>query len=328
MVPSLTRPRGRTVDLPRLEIVLTATSARRSAASAALLAIAVTVAGCAPSDQQPAAPSVAPAPAAPPTAAVPPADPSASPPPTAPEAAPLGTVPPPWLGTRVLPRVATGFGEVRRTPPALRERRFTLPDRLPPLPGDGFAARVADPAPARVIRRSTWEPACPVAADELAWVRATFRGFDGERHTGELLVGSAYAEDVVDVLRALWDADFPLEEMRITTRAELDLPPTGDGNNTGAFVCRPVRGATTWSEHAYGRAIDINPFQNPYVRDTDAGRVVLPELASAYLDRDRDAPGMVTADGPVVAAFRAIGWGWGGDFRALKDWQHFSSTGR
>ncbi|MDP9821083.1 M15 family metallopeptidase [Nocardioides massiliensis] len=298
----------------------------RRAAAAAALGLAVLITGCTgtaptpPSASTPtSAPTPTPDPTVQPTAPVP-ESPTAQPAP--------GTVPPDWLGTRVLPRAATGFGEVRRTPRELRNRRFTLPDTVAPLPGDGFASRVVDPAPQRVLRRSTWDPACPIGADELAWVRVAFRGFDGERHTGELLVASDVADDLVEVFGALFAADFPLEEMRVTTKREQTLPPTGDGNNTTAFNCRPVRGQTSWSEHAYGRAVDINPFHNPYVRETDAGLVVLPERAAAYVDRSRRAPGMVHADGPVVAAFRAIGWGWGGDYRSLKDYQHFSATGR
>jgi hypothetical protein len=233
-----------------------------------------------------------------------------------------GATPPPWLGTRVLPEGPDGYAEPRPTPPELRTRRFTLPDTLPPLPGRGFASRV-DPVPDAVLRRSTWEPACPVAAQDLRWVRVTFWGFDDRRHTGELLLNERVADDLVGVFRALWQARFPLEELRITTRAELDAPPTGDGNNTGAFVCRPVTGGTSYSEHAYGLAVDVNPFQNPYVRDD----LVLPELATAYLARGRRAPGMVRLGGPVVRAFAAIGWEWGGEYRSLKDWQHFSLTG-
>lgn len=242
-----------------------------------------------------------------------------TPSPTADVPAP-GTVPPSWLGTRELPEDATGL----TTPPALRNRRFTLPDALPALPGKGFRAKVSDPAPPEVIARSTWHASCPVAADELAWLRLTFRGFDGDRHTGELLVHSSAADDLVQVFRDLWRADFPMEQMTITTAEELDAAPTGDGNNTGAFTCRPVTGGTTFSEHASGLAVDINPFQNPYVK----GGVVLPELATSYLDRDRIRAGMITADGPVVRAFARIGWGWGGSWRTLKDLHHFSANNR
>ncbi len=239
-----------------------------------------------------------------------------------------GTTPPPWLGTRVLPEAENGFGEVRPTPPALRTRRFTLPDTLPALPGRGYAARITDPAPDAVLARSTWRPGCPVGREELAWLRVTFRGFGGARHTGELLVNGAVAADLRRVFRDLWRARFPLEQMAITPAEALDAPPTGDGNGTGSFVCRPVTGGSSFSQHAYGLAVDVNPFQNPYLRGRGPDRVVLPELASAYLDRSRRAPGMIHDDGVVVRAFGRIGWAWGGDYRTLKDWQHFSASGR
>jgi hypothetical protein len=70
--------------------------------------------------------------------------------------------------------------------------------------------------------------------------------------------------------------------------------------------------------------VDLNPFQNPYHRDD----LVLPELASAYLDRDWPRPGMVRPDGPAVRAFASVGWEWGGAWSTLKDYQHFSIDGR
>ena len=224
----------------------------------------------------------------------------------------------------MLPRTADGFGQVRPTPPELVERRFTLPDQLPALPGDGFASRVTTPPPSTVLARSTWRRGCPVAATELSWVRLTFWGFDRRRHTGELLVHRSAAEALVDVFGRLYTTRFPIEEMRITRLDELDAPPTGDGNNTGVFACRPTTGGSSYSQHAYGLAVDVNPFQNPY----EKGEVVLPELASSYLDRNRVRPGVITAGGAVVRAFASIGWEWGGDWRTLKDYQHFSRNGR
>jgi len=235
----------------------------------------------------------------------------------------LGTRPPAWLGTRVLPREAHGYGRVEPTPPELRTRRFTLPDEIAELPGRGFASRVQR-APASVIARSTWSKGCPVAASQLSWIRMTFWGFDDRRHTGEMLVNAAVADDVVRVFAELYAARFPLEQMHITTKAERDAEPTGDGNNTAAFNCRPAIGSTAYSQHAYGLAVDVNPFQNPYLK----GDLVLPELASAYADRSRTAPGIIHPGGVVTRAFASVGWGWGGSWHALKDYQHFSRSGR
>ena len=264
-----------------------------------------------------------------------PRSPAASPTPAAPSRTPqahvsgrpvLGGAPPPWLGKRVLPRTADGFGEVRPTPPELVQRRFTLPDRLPALPGTGFASRVTTPAPAAVIARSTWKQGCPVAATDLSWVRLTFRGFDGRRHTGELLVNRSAAGRAGERV-----------PRRSTPRGSRSRrcgspAPTSSTRRRPATGTTPApstagrrRAATSYSQHAYGLAIDVNPFQNPYSK----GDLVLPELASAYLDRglgatrddhrrtDRSSGRSTRSAGPGAAPGSS-----------LKDCQHFSRNGR
>ena len=95
-------------------------------------------------------------------------------------------------------------------------------------------------------------------------------------------------------------------------------------NNTSAFNCRKKTGGKSWSEHSYGAAIDVNTIQNPYVR----GARVLPPAGRPYVDRDPTVPGLIVAEGAVVKAFRDIGWKWGGHWRSLKDYQHFSASGK
>lgn len=242
-----------------------------------------------------------------------------------PEPAPEPTAdpfaPPEWIGSRVLPARPDGLGEVRDTPPELVDRRFRPPTGSPVE--DGFTASVV-PVSADVAARSTWTAQCPVALDSLRYLTMTYRGFDGGTYAGEMIVHETVAEDVVAVFERLYAAEYPIEEMRVVRADELDAPPTGDGNNTTAFVCRATTLSESWSQHAYGLAIDVNPFHNPYLR----GDAVLPELSSAYLDRDRVLPGMIHAGDVVVEAFAAIGWGWGGAWNSLKDWQHFSQNGR
>lgn len=235
---------------------------------------------------------------------------------------PLGVSPrPAWLGTRALPVDAQGLGIATRTPKVLRDRRLATIDLLPPPPrGFSFSS---GPIPAGVLRRSTWHKGCPVPTSELTYLRMSFWGFDERRHTGEMIVHDEVASDVITVFRKLYRVRWPIEEMRVTARRELDLPPTGDGNNTTAFVCRNARLSSEWSEHASGRAIDINPFHNPYVNDA----VTIPELAIAYRARGWDRPGMIRHDSVVTKAFAAIGWGWGGEWWSAKDWMHFSLSG-
>ncbi|GFJ81397.1 hypothetical protein Phou_055770 [Phytohabitans houttuyneae] len=273
------------------------------------------VAGCSGGPPPGPRPSGPPAPTASPTTRAP------SPSPTTTRIG-NATPAPRWLGTRVLPVGPNGFPAARDTPPELRNRSIITVDDLPPPPDGRFHATV-EAVPAGVLARSSWTKACPVAASDLRYLTVGFRGFDGRAHTGELLVNARAADDMVAVFGRLFAANFPIERMRISSATDMDAPPTGDGNTTEAFACRPVRGNTAWSQHAYGLAVDVNPFQNPYHK----GRVVLPELATAYLDRAKARPGMVRPRGPVVRAFAAVGWKWGGDYRSLKDYMHFSATG-
>lgn len=222
----------------------------------------------------------------------------------------------------MLPLRPDGFGEIQPTPPEMVDRRFTSPDHLPPPPDDVFRS-TNGPVPVEVVARSTWREECPVTLDELAYLTVTFWGFDQRAHTGELLVNAAVADQLVLVFQSLYEQRFPIEEMRIVRMEELDAPPTGDTNLTSVFECREATGGTSWSQHAFGLAVDVNPFHNPYLR----GEVVLPELAGAYTDREDIRPGMIVEGDGVVEAFAGIGWTWGGDWRTLKDWMHFSLSG-
>jgi hypothetical protein len=230
---------------------------------------------------------------------------------------------PTWLGTRVLPLGPDGENALpQATPPELSNRRLATPDALPPPTDDSFSFAIG-PVPDDVLARSTWTDDCPVGREDLRYLTLSHYGFDGGLHTGELIVNQRVAEDIVDVFAALHAARFPIEQMRVITQEDLDAPPTGDGNETTGFVCRPAVGSASWSQHSYGLAVDINPFHNPYLK----GDLVLPELATDYIDRDRILPGMVLDGDVVVEAFTGIGWSWGGDWRSLKDWMHFSESG-
>lgn len=209
------------------------------------------------------------------------------------------------------------------TPPEMRDRRLETVDLLPPPEDEQFASTIV-PVPDDVLPRSSWRDGCPVALEDLVYITVSHYGFDEKFHTGEMIVHASVAEDIVEVFRLLHGARFPIEQMRLVSAEELDAPPTGDGNLTTGFVCRNAVGSESWSMHAYGLAININPFHNPYFK----GDLVRPELASAYLDREDVRPGMITEGDVVVAAFADIGWPWGGNWNTLKDWMHFSQNGR
>ena len=171
---------------------------------------------------------------------------------------------------------------------------------------------------------ASWRPGCPVPVEQLRALDVRHFGNDGAVRTGRLIVHADLAAGLVEVFRDLYDERFPIERMEPIDKYGGDDMRSIKANNTSAFNCRAVTGGTRWSEHAHGRAIDVNPFVNPYVK----GSTVLPPEAAPYADRSRDEPGMIHADDAVVRAFAARGWRWGGYWSSLKDYQHFSTTGR
>ncbi len=171
---------------------------------------------------------------------------------------------------------------------------------------------------------ASWRPGCPVGPSDLREVALSHWGFDGAVRTGRLVVHVDQVPAVLGVFRRLFEVGFPVERMVPVDAYGGDDDASMAANNTSAFNCRTIAGTSTWSLHAYGRAVDVNPVQNPYV----TSRGVEPAAGRAYLDRADVRPGMAVAGGPLVQAFRAVGWGWGGDFTTSKDYQHFSANGR
>jgi hypothetical protein len=170
----------------------------------------------------------------------------------------------------------------------------------------------------------SWHEGCPVGFEELRLIEMTYWGFDGDIHQGTMVVNRDQVESVVTVFEQLFEDAYPIESMiPIGELAEgvEDLPGYV---NTSGLHCRFVEGTTTWSQHAFGRAIDLNPHVNPLVD----GDYVWPIGAERYVDRSLGEPGMITRGDDVVEAFDSVGWGWGGNFRSFKDYHHFSSTGR
>jgi D-alanyl-D-alanine carboxypeptidase len=171
----------------------------------------------------------------------------------------------------------------------------------------------------------SWRPGCPVGFAGLRLLRVRHWGFDGRAHRGRLVVNSDAARPMLAVMRSLYRQRFPIRQMRLVDAYGADDRRSMAADNTSAFNCRTVAGQPgVWSEHAYGRAIDVNPIENPYV--TDSG-YVSPPVGAPYSRRSRHRKGMLHRDGAVVAAFAAIGWEWAGNWPWPKDYQHFSATG-
>jgi hypothetical protein len=170
----------------------------------------------------------------------------------------------------------------------------------------------------------SWRPGCPVALADLRMLTVSHWGFDGRRRTGRLVVHETAVSPLRTVFRRLYDAQFPVRKLvPIDAYGGSDFRSI-EADNTSAFNCRRATGSSSWSEHAYGRAVDVNPIENPYV---EGGRVYH-DASRAYVSRQPVRKGMAVEGGVLVRAFDAIGWGWGGRWTgSVKDYQHFSASG-
>jgi hypothetical protein len=170
------------------------------------------------------------------------------------------------------------------------------------------------------IRKTTWHPACPVAPEDLRQLTLSFRDFENKTRTGTLLVHRDLADEVVMLFESLYDVDFQIERMVPIEDYGGDDDASMAANNTSGFNCRDATGKPgVFSNHSWGRAIDINPLTNPYVK----GDKVLPPAGRKYLDRTKAFPGSILKDGFVVRQFESDGWTWGGRWQDRQDYQHF-----
>lgn len=187
----------------------------------------------------------------------------------------------------------------------------------------GFTATIK-PVDARTRARMlgvTWRKGCPVAIKDLRIITMPFWGFDGRVHSrGQLMVHKDVAGDVAAVFKRMYTKRFPIRRMELIEKYAGSDDRSMAADNTSAFNCRAVTGRPgVFSIHSYGKAIDINPVENPYVK----GTTVLPPSGKPYVKRSPRRPGMIVNRDHVVKAFAAKGFDWGGSWRSLKDYQHF-----
>jgi hypothetical protein len=180
-----------------------------------------------------------------------------------------------------------------------------------------------EPVPAPLIdriRHTTWHPGCPVAPEELRQLTLTYNDFNKMPRTGTLLVNRAVADEVLRLFRDLYQSGFQIEKMVPIEDYGGNDDASMAANNTSAFNCRDTTGKPgVYSNHSWGRAIDINPLTNPYVK----GDKVLPPAGRQYLDRTKASKGSILKDSLVVQKFEKAGWTWGGRWPDRQDYQHF-----
>lgn len=216
---------------------------------------------------------------------------------------------------RVVGRMATDFkpGEVvsPSVVKAVGEDKFFSSSMIP---DDVF----------KLMQGKSYKKNCTVPRSELRYIRCLHVDKNGRILVGEMVVNKAIAKDVLDIFRKLYQAKYPIERMRLVDHWEADDERAMRDNNSSSFNFRFVSHTKTVSKHGKGMAVDINTLYNPYHKHLRNGQEVIePATGKPYLNRKQKHPYMIQRGDLCYRLFKEKGFRWGGDWKTMKDYQHF-----
>lgn len=170
-----------------------------------------------------------------------------------------------------------------------------------------------------------------VPLEALRYLKMPHYNFEGRIQVGEIVVNKDIEKDIKSIFKELFEAQYQIQSMYLVDNYWTGDPDTSDSasidkNNTSAFCFRQVTGGSKLSNHAYGKAIDINPQQNPYVSYSSGKAKWSHSNANDYIARDTGLPHVITHEDLAYKVFTKYGFKWGGDWNNPKDYQHFEKN--
>jgi len=168
-----------------------------------------------------------------------------------------------------------------------------------------------------------------VSLDDLSYVSVLYNDFDGNVALGELICNNSISLDLVEIFEELYRSGYQFERIELIDEYGGDDTLSMENNNTSCFNYRIVDGSNHLSKHAYGLAIDINPFYNPYVvfnKDGSGETYISPKGSEVYADRSKDFPYKIDENDLCYKLFIEHGFTWGGNWNSSKDYQHFQKV--
>ena len=165
---------------------------------------------------------------------------------------------------------------------------------------------------------------CTVKREDLRYLHIIHYDGEGKEVQGELVCNKLIANDLIEIFKELHKQKYPIERMRLIDDYDGDDERSMQANNTSCFNFRAIAGSKKLSKHSQGLAIDINPLYNPCVRFRKDGKMsVEPMTGRPYTNRNKPFPYKIDKNDLCYRLFTKHGFKWGGDWRSLKDYQHF-----
>ena len=185
-----------------------------------------------------------------------------------------------------------------------------------------YISEITDEIFARIEGKS-FKDECTLPREDLRYLHVLHKDIDGNVHEGEMIVNKRIAEDVLDILRELYENGYPIERMKLVDEYDADDELSMEDNNSSSFNFRFISHTTRISKHGLGLAIDINTLYNPYTKVVDGERIVEPVTGEPYLDREASFVYKIEKGDLCYNLFIEHGFEWGGEWTDRKDYQHF-----
>ncbi len=185
-----------------------------------------------------------------------------------------------------------------------------------------YMAEITDELFNRMYGKS-YKENCNVPREELIYLHILHKDLDGNTKQGEIVVNKLISDDVLDIFKELYKANYPIEKVRLIDEYNADDESSMRDNNSSSFNFRFISHTTTISKHGRGLAVDINPLYNPYIKEVNGQRSLEPSTAEPYVDRTADFPYKIDHNDLCYKLFMEHGFEWGGDWENAKDYQHF-----
>ena len=193
----------------------------------------------------------------------------------------------------------------------------------------GFESKISQITPEikqRMVKGNSWKEGCPVPLQDLRYLRIKHVDFNGKDQMGEIIVHKEVSDEVIEIFEALYDIHYPIHQMRLVSDYKGSDWQSIESDNTSAFNCRKATGSKKFSKHSYGKAIDINPIENPYIfrSGKSSHKASAPFLKRKRTSQSAPQKAMLLPNDEATRIFKKYGWKWGGDWSGVKDYQHFS----
>jgi len=178
----------------------------------------------------------------------------------------------------------------------------------------------------RMLKGNSWHKGCPVGLSHLRYLRIKYRSFEGQTKTGEMIVHKDVADEVIAIFKELYAIGYPIHKMKLVSDYKGNDWQSIEADNTSAFNCRNATGSKKWSKHSYGKAIDLNSIENPYISRSGhiSHKASLPYRKRIHKKKTPADKAVLLRNDKAVKIFKKYGWKWGGDWPGVKDYQHFS----